>query len=195
MLCSTAIFGIFCVFKIFLKRLFELLWHCSEWRNTAANCLAGAIVQNGRVSSISSKDALTSMRFRCVQEWTSDAAPHISRLSIKLYTAGFWPFPPTKKSIPLIPPPLEEFKVQFTKYYKEKFGSRKLFWMWELSQTEILTHCFQKPYLFHASILQTSILLAFNACPAEDMTLSMKDLAQCLEVKRSGLGALDFSRV
>lgn len=60
------------------------------------------------------------------------------------------------------PESLQKSMNNFTEFYNNKFKGRKLEWNNNILHGEIVCHCFNKKYIFNASIYQIDILNKFN---------------------------------
>ena len=81
--------------------------------------------------------------------------------SVKVVSSGIWPYHQSNQSS--IPWELERHIKQFTVFYHSQYNGRKLYWMLNQSQGEIVTDCFQTQHILQVSTLQMSVLLAFNS--------------------------------
>ncbi|XP_075243369.1 cullin-1-like [Convolutriloba macropyga] len=80
--------------------------------------------------------------------------------SIIVGTSASWPFNNVKGYI--LPKEFQATFEKFKMFYNQKHNNRKLDWQWNRCKGEIATGCFQRTYVFVASMYQMGVLLLFN---------------------------------
>ncbi|XP_049781394.1 cullin-1-like [Schistocerca cancellata] len=80
--------------------------------------------------------------------------------SIQVLSSGSWPFQQPRGFT--IPRELVRSVHLFTVFYNSQRSGRKLCWLFNVSNGELVTHCFKRRYTLQASTFQMAILLQFN---------------------------------
>ncbi|XP_049844861.1 cullin-1-like [Schistocerca gregaria] len=80
--------------------------------------------------------------------------------SIQVLSSGSWPFQQPQGFT--IPKELVRSVHLFTVFYNSQRSGRKLCWLYNVSNGELVTHCFKRRYTLQASTFQMAILLQFN---------------------------------
>lgn len=110
-----------------------------------------------------------------MQKMLSEIRPSITyeRFTAHVLSHGIWPLeyriftPPTE---------FEVYSQKFERDYKASFPSRKLMWLYHISQGEIISTCFSKPYVFKGSVMGLATLLHFNTHSSLPFTDSLEGL-------------------
>jgi len=97
--------------------------------------------------------------------------------NIQALTSGTWPFKQVYNfSLPL---ELEKCVTLFTSFYKSKHSGRKLNWLYDKSEGELVTSGFKNRYTLQASTLQMAVLLHFNS----STQWTIKSLSESTQIK------------
>lgn len=81
--------------------------------------------------------------------------------SINVISASASPFS-TKDCKFIIPQDLESSVSAYSAFYINKFHGRKLVWLYNLSNGELITTCYKSKYTFIASVFQMAVMLQYN---------------------------------
>ena len=97
---------------------------------------------------------------------------HAIKFTPLILSSGIWPSQPSINCS--LPYQLQCYVESFTAFHASKYKSRKLDWYHNLSEGELVTNCFDRPYTFRVSTLQMVILLCYN----EALVWTASQLAQ-----------------
>ncbi|KAH9367051.1 hypothetical protein HPB48_018111 [Haemaphysalis longicornis] len=86
--------------------------------------------------------------------------------------SGSWPF----QASPAVslPRSLNHSIQSFTRYYLTAHPSRKLTWLYHISEGELATTCFRRPYILRASTMHMVVLLQYN----DSLSFTMQHLQE-----------------
>ncbi|XP_059788852.1 cullin-1-like [Balaenoptera ricei] len=90
----------------------------------------------------------------------TNAEPLGLDFSIQVLSSGSWPF--QQSGTFALPSELERSYQRFTAFYASRHSGRKLTWLYQLSEGELVTNCFKNRYTLRASTFQMAILLQYN---------------------------------
>ncbi|XP_054940646.1 cullin-1-like [Physeter macrocephalus] len=150
-----------------------------------AKMLAKRLVHQNRVSDDDEASTISKLKQACGFEFTSKlqqmfqdmgASKYLNEqfkklltnseplgldFSIQVLSSGSWPF--QQASTFALPSELERSYQRFTAFYASIcHSSRKLTWLYQLSEGELATNCFKNRYTLQASTFQMAILLQYN---------------------------------
>ncbi|XP_057586578.1 cullin-1-like isoform X2 [Hippopotamus amphibius kiboko] len=117
----------------------------------------------------------------------TNSEPLNSDFSIQVLSSGSWPF--QQSCTFALPSELEPSYRCFTAFYASRHSGRKLTWLYQLSEGELVTNCFKNGYTLQASTFQMAILLQYNTedtCAVQQLMdstqIKMDILAQVLQI-------------
>ncbi|TKC53610.1 hypothetical protein EI555_015443 [Monodon monoceros] len=80
--------------------------------------------------------------------------------SIQVLSSGSWPS--QQSGTFALPSELERSYQRLTAFYASRHSGRKLMWLYQLSEGELVTNCFKNRYTLQASTFQMATLLRYN---------------------------------